>query len=86
MTTKKNNIMSLSLDPDTQDKLRLHAKQKTNGNVSKLIREMVEKFLVLEDDVIPVILRVPIHLKGDSENLKTWLDTRLNAVHKALSN
>jgi hypothetical protein len=85
MTTKKNNIMSLSLDPDTQDKLRLHAKQKTNGNVSKLIREMVEKFLVLEDDVIPVILRIPIHLKGDSENLKTWLDTRMTAVHKALS-
>jgi hypothetical protein len=86
MTTKKNNIMSLSLDPDTQDKLRLHAKQKTNGNVSKLIREMVEKFLVLEDDVIPVILRIPIHLKGDSENLKVWLETRMQAVHKALSN
>lgn len=86
MATKKNNIMSLSLDPDTQDKLRLHAKQKTNGNVSKLIREMVEKFLVLEDDVIPVILRIPIHLKGDSENLKTWLETKLQAVHKVLSN
>lgn len=86
MTTKKNNIMSLSLDPDTQDKLRLHAKQKTNGNVSKLIRELVEKFLVLEDDVIPVIFRIPIHLKGDSENLKVWLDTRVGAVVKALSN
>jgi len=86
MTAKKNNIMSLSLDPDTQDKLRLHAKQKTNGNVSKLIRDMVDKFLVLEDDVIPVILRIPIHLKGDQENLKTWLDTRVNAVIKALSN
>jgi len=86
MATKKNNIMSLSLDPDTQDKLRLHAKQKTNGNVSKLIREMVEKFLVLEDDVIPVILRIPIHLKGDSDNLKTWLETKMQAVHKVLSN
>jgi hypothetical protein len=86
MTTKKNNIMSLSLDLDTQDKLRLHAKQKTNGNVSKLIRDMVDKFLVLEDDVIPVILRIPIHLKGDQENLKLWLETRVNAVVKALSN
>jgi hypothetical protein len=86
MANKKNNIMSLSLDPDTQDKLRLHAKQKTNGNVSKLIREMVEKFLVLEDDVIPVILRIPIHLKGDSDNLKTWLETKMQAVHKVLSN
>ena len=86
MATKKNNIMSLSLDPETQDKLRLHAKQKTNGNVSKLIREMVEKFLVADDDVIPVILRIPIQLKGDSENLKAWLDKKLDAVHKVLSN
>jgi len=86
MTTKKNNIMSLSLDPDTQDKLRLHAKHKTNGNVSKLIREMVDKFLVLEDDVIPVILRIPIHLKGDADNLKVWLEAKMQAVHKVLSN
>lgn len=86
MTTKKSNIVSLSLDPDTQDKLRLHAKQKTNGNVSKLIRDIVEKFLVVEDDVIPVILRIPIHLKGDQENLTKWLETRVQAVIKALSN
>ena len=86
MTTKNKNIISLSLDPETQDRLRLHAKQKTNGNVSKLIREMVEKYIVLDDDVIPVILRVPIHLKGDSENLKAWLETKLQAVHKVLSN
>ena len=86
MGTKKTNIMSLSLDPETQDKLRLHAKQKTNGNVSKLIRDMVEKFLVLEDDVIPVILRIPIHLKGDQENLQKWVETRGQAIVKALSN
>lgn len=85
MTTKKNNIMSLSLDPDTQDKLRLHAKQKTNGNVSKLIREMADKYLVIEDDVIPVILRIPIHLKGDQENLSKWLEPRVQQVIKALS-
>jgi hypothetical protein len=83
--TKKNNIMSLSLDPDTQDKLRLHAKQKTNGNVSKLIRELVEKHLVVDDDVIPVILKIPIHLKGDQENLTKWLEPRVQQVLKALS-
>jgi hypothetical protein len=84
--TKKNNIMSLSLDPDTQDKLRLHAKQKTNGNVSKLIRELVEKHLVVDDDVIPVILKIPIHLKGDQENLTKWLEPRVQQILKALSN
>lgn len=82
---KKNNIMSLSLDPETQDKLRLYAKQKTDGNVSKLIREMVEKHLVTEDDVIPVILKIPISLKGDQENLEKWLHPRMQQVVKALS-
>lgn len=83
---KKNNIMSLSLDLDTQDKLRLHAKQKTNGNVSKLIREMVDKYLVVEDNVIPVILKIPIDLKGDHDNLQRWLEAKTQAVVKALSN
>ena len=77
--------MSLSLDPETQDKLRLHAKQKTNGNVSKLIRDMVDKYLVPDDDIIPVILKIPINLKGDQENLQKWLETRTQAVVKALS-
>ncbi len=84
--SKKNNIMSLSLDPDTQEKLRLHAKQKTNGNVSKLIREMADKYLVVDDDVIPVILKIPIVLKGDQENLQKWLETRTQGIVKALSN
>lgn len=84
--TKKHNIMSLSLDPDTLDKLRLNAKQKTNGNVSKLIRDLVDKYLVLEDDVIPVILKIPMHLKGDSESLKQWLDIKTGGIVKALSN
>jgi hypothetical protein len=84
--SKKNNIMSLSLDPDTQEKLRLHAKQKTNGNVSKLIRELVDKYLVLEDDVIPVILRIPMQYKGDEESLKNWLDIKVGGIVKALSN
>jgi len=83
---KKNNNMSLSLEPEVQEKLRLYAKQKTNGNVSKLIRDMVDKFVVLEDDVIPVILRIPIHLKGDQTSLKTWLDAKVSAVVKVLSN
>jgi hypothetical protein len=83
---KKINIMSLSLDLETQEKLRLHAKQKTSGNVSKLIRELVDKYLVTEDNVIPVILKVPIALKGDQENLQKWLELKTQGIVKALSN
>lgn len=83
--SKKNNVMSLSLDHDIQEKLRLHAKQKTNGNVSKLIREITEKYLVIDDNVIPVILKVPLHLKGDKENLKQWFEARVPGIVSALA-
>ncbi len=82
---KKSHIMSLSLDPDTQEKLKLYARQKTNNNVSKLIRDLVDKYLVCEDDVIPVILKIPVDLKGDSDSLEKWLKARSSAIVKALS-
>ncbi len=83
---KKHSILSLSLDVETIDKIRLNAKQKTNGNASKLIRDLVDKYLVLEDDVIPVILKIPMRLKGDGESLKQWLDIKTGGIVKALSN
>ncbi len=82
---KKSAVMSLSLDHDIQEKLSLHAKQRTNGNVSKLIREIIEKYLVIDDKVIPVMLKVPVHLKGDKDNLKQWFDARIPGIVSALS-
>jgi hypothetical protein len=83
--SKKTTIMSLSLDPEIQEKLRLHAKQRTEGNVSKLVRFLAEKYLIEDDSVIPVILKIPIDLKGDQENLKKWLDTKVQGIVSALS-
>ena len=76
----------MSLDLKTHEKLVLHAKQKTSGNVSKLIRELVDKYLVIEDDVIPVILKIPMQYKGDADNLKQWLDVKVGGIVNALSN
>ena len=84
--SKKTTIMSLSLDPEIQEKLRLYAKQKTEGNVSKLVRYLAEKYLIEEDTIIPVILKIPVQLKGDQENLKKWLDLKVQGIVNALSN
>lgn len=81
---KKSN-MSLSLAAEDADKLRLYAQQKTDGNVSKLIRDLMEKYLMCEDDVIPVILKIPVNLKGDSEGLEKWMAAKSSAIVKALS-
>lgn len=77
--------MSLSVEPEMQDKLKRYAKTR-DVSVSKLVRDLVDKYLVAEDDIIPVILKIPTKLRGDQENLQKWMDTKSSAIVKALSN
>ena len=82
----KLKIMSLSIEPEMQDLLKASAK-KAGCSVSHLIRDLVEKHLSLivnEGEEIPVIIKVPAHLKGDEPGLRQWLDSRIEAVIKAL--
>lgn len=81
---KKLNIMSLSIESDLQDKIKEYAKSR-KVSVSKLIRDLVEKYLINEEDVFPIILKVPTKLKEDPENLQKWLETKVGAIVKALS-
>lgn len=82
---KKNNIMSLSVDLEIQDKLKMVAK-KRNVSVSKLIRDMVEKNLSsTEEDVDTVILRIPNSSKVTEVELRAWLMPRFENIVKALA-
>ncbi len=81
---KKLNIMSLSVEPEMQDRLKRYAKSR-DVSVSKLVRDLVDKYLIAEEDVIPVILKIPSKLRGDQENLQKWLDMKAAAIVKALS-
>mgnify|MGYP003695137403 CR=1 FL=1 len=79
--------MSLSVEPDQQDLLKISAK-KLGISVSQLVRDLVDKHLTLlcpEDSEIPVIIRIPANLKGDPEGLKQWLDTKTGAIVKSLA-
>ena len=81
---KKSNIMSLSVDPETQEKLKKTAK-KRNVSVSKLVRDMVEKNLSsTEEDVDTVILKIPVSVKASADELRKWLLSRVDVVVKAL--
>jgi len=85
MTAKKGTIMSLSVDPDIQEKMKAVAK-KRNISVSKLIRDLVEKNLPnVEEDVDVVVFKVPIEMRTEAEKLKQWLSIRVDAVVKALT-
>lgn len=87
MSDKKGKIMSLSIDADMQKLLKDSAK-KAGLNRSQLIRQLVEKhlnLLVNEGEEIPIIVKVPAHLRGDAEGLKAWLAVKTEAIIKALS-
>jgi hypothetical protein len=86
--SKGSNIMSLSMDEELQALLTKTAKE-NNISRSELVRNLVTKFIVSgkkttvvehDADHIPVVLKIPVTLKGKGEELKTWLDTKVNAL------
>lgn len=82
---KKNNIMSLAMDLDFQDKIKLIAK-KRNKSVSAFVRECLEKFIDSDDNpVYTVILKIPTNLKTDKKQMQNWLDVRVNSILKTLT-
>ncbi len=83
MTTKKIKNMSLAVDPDFKEKLDYYAKLR-GVTVSKLVRDVVEKYLVSEEDVIPVILRVPKKLEKNKQGLEEWMAQKSAAIVNAL--
>ena len=81
---KKVNIMSLSMDLDIQDRLKIVAK-KRDVSVSKLIRDLADKFLNEEDNVDMVVLKIPKDLRKEKDMLKSWIDQRVELIVKTLS-
>lgn len=76
--------MSLSVDPEIQERLKNVAK-KRNISVSKLVRDMVDKHLpVSDEDVDTVILRIPHSVKTSDQDLRSWLNSRVDSLVKAL--
>lgn len=53
---KKTNVMSLSLEPEFQQQLKLFARMRTKGNVSRAVRLLVEKHAVVDDDTLSISL------------------------------
>lgn len=84
-SSKKANIMSLSIDPEIQEKIKIIAK-KRNVSSSKLVRDIVEKHLShSEEDIDTVVFKVPANVKTNSKDLRDWFSVRVESVVKALT-
>jgi len=82
--SKKGSILSLSMDADVQEKLKTVAK-KRDVSVSKLVRDLADKFLNEEDNVDMVVLKIPKELRKDSGKLREWIQQRTDMVIRTLS-
>jgi metal-responsive CopG/Arc/MetJ family transcriptional regulator len=83
--------MSLSLEPELHEYLKEYAKQE-GISASKLVRDIVDKYLVKKDKLIvvekseehiPVVLKIPADLRGD-DRLREWLQVRCDAIASKL--
>lgn len=90
--SKKLNIMSFAVEPDMQDLIKKYALE-DGVSSSKLIRNLVDKYLLNKDKVtiidhsdeyIPVVLKIPVKLRGDSR-LKDWLKAKSEAIANKLA-
>ena len=82
MPDKNTKVMSLSVKPEMQSLLKVSAKQ-VGCSVSELVRRLVDGHLSLvtkDEDVTPVILKIPNQFVGDAEGLRTWLGVKVNGI------
>jgi predicted DNA-binding protein len=83
--SKKQDIVSYSMPLEMQQKLKRVKEKKGYKSVSKLIRDLVDKYVCEDDDVTPVVLKVPAQLRSDPKALFQWLTNRIPAVVSALT-
>ena len=84
--------MSIAIEPELHDELKEYSKKK-GLSVSSYVGVLISKAVKLsidddplvvgkpaDEDVVPVILKIPGSLKGDKEGLKSWLDTQTGVL------
>jgi hypothetical protein len=86
MAENKSKIISVSLSKEMHDLVKETSKKLGHKNVSLLFRELISKYLnlLLDDDNIPIMIKVPSHLIDDKEQLVKWLDVKVQAIAQAL--
>jgi len=94
----KNKIsMSVALRPDLQDEVKKIAKIKglsLSEYVGKILEEAVkidpnDEMVVfsksMDEDILPVVLKVPMILKNDPEKLEKWLHLQIAGIPQAVA-
>ena len=95
--SKNKKVMSIAIRPELHDELKKLAKRK-GLSASTYIGNLVEQAMKLnpdddpivvskpaDEDVIPVVLKIPVAFKSNYDKLKTWLDVQSGGILKAMT-
>jgi hypothetical protein len=90
--SKNKQVMSIAIEPDLHNELKSYARKK-GLSVSAYIGTLVSKAVKLpidddpvivgkpaDEDVVPVMLKIPANLKGDKVNLEAWLAAQVAGI------
>jgi len=94
---KNKKVMSMAILPELHEELSRYAKRR-NMSTSAYVGELITKALKIdvdEDpviigkdpdaDIMPVILKIPVALKGNKEGLQRWMDVQTKGIVEKLS-
>jgi predicted DNA-binding protein len=82
---KQDNIISFSMPPAMQQKLKKIQEKKGFKYLSAYIRDLINKYVNDDEDVIAVTLKIPNQLRGNQEGLEAWFAKKIPTVINALS-
>lgn len=89
MSKSKGKNISVAMKPAMQEQIEKIAVARSieEGkpvSKSKVVQELVEKYLNPDGEFNIVIIKVPSALRGDQENLRKWLDFKINGIVSVL--
>lgn len=95
--SKNKKVMSIAIRPEVHEELKKLSKRK-GVSASTYIGGLVEQAIKLnpdddaivigkpaDDDVLPVVLKVPASIANSYEKLKNWMEVQSNGIIKAMT-
>lgn len=95
--SKNKKVMSIAIKPELHDELKKFSKRK-GLSASTYIGNLVEQAVKLnidddplvigkpmDDEIVPVVLKIPATLKNHPDKLKQWMEVQANGIVKAMT-
>lgn len=95
--SKNKKVMSIAIRPELHDDLKMLSKRKgisTSTYIGNLLEQSVklnpdDDIMVIgkpmDEDVIPVVLKVPAALKNNVAKLTQWMEVQTSGIIKAMT-